>query len=1257
MKRIISLLLIMAMLLPLMPVISFAKNDETDAKDLLGATKETPFTFSGTEKSFVVEAEAYPFSGSNYKVVSDEKASGGLSVTIDKYLMYDTYKYKVPGDLVQYRFWVKSEDVATIKLYGRASRTTGTAAAYATSSHSEKTFDRNFYIDAETGDYAWGVMDSFELQPGEVVPINILFTSARTKFDKFIITTDLLYAPQDIDGTYKEFVLGEDTTNYERLRYPLPPFTPRKDRPRVYMNSDTLIDIRKNLTHPENAPVYQEVLENAATTPKSWAITAISKYVWANAFLWQLNGDKEAGQRAVDAIFNSFVVESNSANSRESKAALNERSYQLFMLAIVYDWCYDFLDDEMKKTLIGRIFYYSSQLEYPYPPAVNGRNNGHESESEIFLAQFSCAIAIYEDHPEMYNIVGGKIFEEMLSTRNFYYEMKNHSQGTHYNSTRMTCEANLAVLLQNGVANGLISEGADDALLDNVFSMRPDSQLAVKGDDNQNGVARTAFGGSAVSFFIWGNLTKNPYVRDTFFRYHPTLTLSYSATTLNHVQWLIVNDPSIGRKSYKEYPNVIYLGDKAGIMHCRTSWELGDEDYSNQMYVRLNMETHHSKGHDHLDTGHFDIYYKGALALDTGHYNSFGSQHHKNYAQRGIAHNIMLLYDPDEKMYHNGYDVANDGGQDYKYAMGGTLEKMQTEGVIAETLGADYGDDLKNPSFAYIKSDLTKAYWEGKMDYYTRSFVYLNFFDEIYPGALIVFDRMVSKKSGLKKTWLLHTQQEPQIDSKTGITIVDKTEEGDNGRLINQTLYPKSDNRIIDKIGGEGYEYWVDGKNYQGNDGSKIHPEEHKDYGEWRLEISPSKRVSEDCILNVLHVTEANDEIVPLEAELIETENYLGAKIKDRVAFFSKNEGRGSDDITFTLTGEENYEILVTDVSSGQWIIYKDGKEYDRQIATDNGGNFKFNGTKGNYTLKKNYRSPLTFTRDMNYRNYLTPIADYDYFEVNNLYYDFEYLKENGKIFANALKISDALNSSASVNNDKLTVKGKFEDFEFTKDSEYIRVKDGIWYIDLDALKDTLYLKYSNPRPHVYQLTGGISLKEFDFIVDDNVAHIISAKVPDDNYDPAYPAEYTVDTGNNTLWQTDIIGNTITYEFDDFYEIDSANICWSMKGRGHYMMVETSKDGKEWTVVYDGVTEPAESTSQPVLTEFEPSVAKFVRITGSGNTNGSAWFGIYQLTFPVDGKYDEGITEETEENDLEQGIIIEDEEDETAEDDESAGEE
>ncbi len=1261
----------MALVISYMPVISFAEegNEAPRGVSYHGATPEDPFVLSKDNKVITYELESYPFESTNYKLVRDDNASGGAGLICNKYLLKETYKYKVPGNLCHYRLYVKTEDKTAIKIYFRA-KSSNTSAKIAMSLNDDLTAERSVFLENGVGNYAWIAADAYDLPGNELSVINLLFYSARSTFDKIVITSDLLYFPSGMGDDYDGITLGEDTTDYENLKYPLPPFSPKKVRPRILLSPQKLETVRANISHPENAPMYDIVVKNANTLPKSWDITVCNKYIWANAFLWQLNGDKEAGQKAVDALFNSFYAESSVSTSREKKSGLNDRSYQMLVLAIVYDWCNDFLSDEQKLDIIGHMLFYAAQLEYPYPPMVNGRENGHESEGEIFTAQFSCSMAIYEDYPEMYNIIGGKIFEQMLSTRNFYYNMKNHSQGTHYNTTRMLHEFYLAALLESGVTSGLVNiEGAVDCLIDSIAGLRPDSQLVVKGDDNQSGAARSSFGGQAGTFFFWGNFAKDPYIRDTFFRYHPNVTLSYGLTNINHVMWLIYNDPSVGRKSYKEYPNLIYMGDQSGIMYARNSWELGDEDYSDQFMVRLNMETHFAKGHDHLDTGHFDIYYKGALAIDSGHYPGVSSPHHYSYAQNSIAHNTMILYDPEEPIDHNGKPAANDGGQQYKYAMDGSLERLHTVGTVAKILGADYGDDMKNPSFAYLKGDLTTAYWEGKMEHYTRSFVYLNFFDETYPGALIVFDRMISKKPELKKTWLLHTQQEPIINKENAMTIADKTEEGDNGRLINQTLYPKKENLVLETIGGEGKEYWVNGTNFDYNkDGSKVHPVEHKDYGEWRLEVSPKERVAEDCFLNVLHATEADDSIKPLEAELIEAGNFLGAKIKDRVAFFNKNEGRTSETITFNLTGEENYEILFTDVSEGQWIIYKNGKEYDRQIATENGGDFKFNGTKGEYTVKKNNRSPLTFKRDMNFRNYLTPVGnDYEYFEINSLWYDFEYIKEGEKIFVNASKITKPLNSEVTINGDEITLKGKFKDFTFKKDSESIRYKDGIWYIDLDALSEIASTRVARNDEHVYTITGGISMKEFEFLRRDGEANVVAVTTPDEYYDASSPPEYVADTEASTRWLTDIIGNSVEIELDHLYEIKGVNINWTSAGRGHYMKVETSVDGVEWVDVFDGVTDSASSTSKPVYTEFEPSVAKYVRITGSGNTQGSAWFGIYSLNFPVDGVYEELETSDDEEeeettedensSDIEQGIVKEDEENEDDEEEEEEEEE
>jgi hypothetical protein len=90
-----------------------------------------------------------------------------------------------------------------------------------------------------------------------------------------------------------------------------------------------------------------------------------------------------------------------------------------------------------------------------------------------------------------------------------------------------------------------------------------------------------------------------------------------------------------------------------------------------------------------------------------------------------------------------------------------------------------------------------------------RSSVFLNLKNREHPAALIVYDRITSTDADSKKTWLLHSINEPDVSNS--MTTITRIEDGYNGKLVNHTLLPQ--NAEIVKIGGPGYEFWVDGKN------------------------------------------------------------------------------------------------------------------------------------------------------------------------------------------------------------------------------------------------------------------------------------------------------------------------------------------------------------------------------------------------------------------------------------------------------------
>ena len=67
-------------------------------------------------------------------------------------------------------------------------------------------------------------------------------------------------------------------------------------------------------------------------------------------------------------------------------------------------------------------------------------------------------------------------------------------------------------------------------------------------------------------------------------------------------------------------------------------------------------------GHQHMDQGHFEIWRRGPLALDSGVYANWGTEHREAYYIRTVAHNSLQIRQPGESFAH-GYSAGdtNDG--------------------------------------------------------------------------------------------------------------------------------------------------------------------------------------------------------------------------------------------------------------------------------------------------------------------------------------------------------------------------------------------------------------------------------------------------------------------------------------------------------------------------------------------------------------------------------------------------------------------
>jgi hypothetical protein len=300
--------------------------------------------------------------------------------------------------------------------------------------------------------------------------------------------------------------------------------------------------------------------------------------------------------------------------------------------------------------------------------------------------------------------------------------------------------------------------------------------------------------------------------------------------------------------------------------------------------------------HTHLDQGAFTVYKGGALALDSGVYGiGYGSDHHANYSRQAIAHNTVTVTDPADIIPAPAKDqprpIANDGGQ-RRIGSGWGIEaapldlsEWKAKYEIYHT--ASLGKIFMKDNLVVAVADLTPAYtnkYSGentfshrtrRVEHFTRTFAY-----DRSDDVIVVFDRVSATQAGFRKRWLLHTSQEPLTTPDGFIVNIapDPVNQKAGGRLEGHVLLPG--NAYIQKLGGTGFEFFTDGKNYDENGAIEKFLRSRKDTeaGAWRIEITPAWEAYDDEFLVVLLPT-LGDERPSHRVRLLEDNDRVGCEI------------------------------------------------------------------------------------------------------------------------------------------------------------------------------------------------------------------------------------------------------------------------------------------------------------------------------------------------------------------------------------------
>jgi hypothetical protein len=306
------------------------------------------------------------------------------------------------------------------------------------------------------------------------------------------------------------------------------------------------------------------------------------------------------------------------------------------------------------------------------------------------------------------------------------------------------------------------------------------------------------------------------------------------------------HDPSVPRGDLKQLP-LSHVSRGPGFVYARSSW---DEDATHFFFKCGDRFT----AHQHLDVNHFLLYKHAELAGDGGHYDEFGSSHDVNYHLRTIAHNTVLVKDPDERWpaIRAGKVTANDGGQHHawQHHNGAATDpadwlRQKAQLHIAELLAVE---DRGN--YLYVAGDGTRAYSSRKLRLFTRQIVFLR------PNTLVIFDCITSTRPDFKKTWLLQAMRTPERSGPHWVVTHGQ------GRLFVQNLLPRETEARL--VTGKDL-YVLDGKEYPPKRQTGPAPE-------CRMEIVPVRPAVEDFFLHVLTAADARTDSVPVAtADLVDS--------------------------------------------------------------------------------------------------------------------------------------------------------------------------------------------------------------------------------------------------------------------------------------------------------------------------------------------------------------------------------------------------
>ncbi|MBE6611544.1 MAG: hypothetical protein E7632_03530 [Ruminococcaceae bacterium] len=757
--------------------------------------------------------------------------------------------------------------------------------------------------------------------------------------------------------------------------FPMPEHNPvRGMHPRLLLTSADLDGIRRALTAEENAAAAADFARLADDTRDGVLPpptlhrhgrrgnhnfdNELLASIQARALNYLLTGDAVYGYRAICAMLN-YIRTMNIRWIGSDQC--REFGFAAYIAACVYDWCYDLLTDEAKFLMTAgiehRMFtgttedtihasFHGVRFEIGFPPCEQGAVGGHGSEMQLLRDFLAYALAIYDEYPAWWNYGTGRIYDEYVPARNYYYETGMIHQGIPcYSTWRFFSDLYSAWILEKSTGVNPYIDKMGEVILSIIARETADGHFMHSGDTFMDRVNPQLNGCALVTSYLYHNPTLRAYAK---FRELGFSKFDYGTSSVLPAEMLILSSGGVEcAASHREgMAQITYNPYPLGEIVSRTRW-----DSKNAAVVLTKIGERTVGGHEHADSGHFMIYYKGMLADDTGLYTGWGNPHHTYYHRAAIAHNTLLIFNPE---HYDEEPVYNESGRltnaaRYWYAGGHTVMWEPVNVDVWKLPGHNtgkvtgvqyaYKPDGVTPDYTYISGEITEGYPEHTADYVGRRMLTVYTDDPAYPVLLFVSDRIDACDASFKKSFLLHTLKEPVIDAGKRQVYFD------NGKAT-LFLHSVAGGDSIRAYGGPGKTFWHVQHGENNTDPTEL------DGPHWgRVEISPKPGRKSDCMMNVLTVADGvTDTCLPVRG--ITGDGVQGASVGGICAVFATDTAPVGGRISFALA-ESEARCFAAGLAAGTWTVTVNGQPIGRAEATETGGLLIFRAPAGRIELIK----------------------------------------------------------------------------------------------------------------------------------------------------------------------------------------------------------------------------------------------------------------------------------------------------------------